>query len=146
MIRQATKADIPEVARIGRQFADYYPYKAQYDEERVADSLSAIINMGVILVMIKEEAIIGFIMGVLVPLWYAPTTITAQELAWWMDPEHRKGMAGLKLLTAFEEWAKASGANLIMISDLLIEGEYPIGKILTLKGYQHTERLHMKEV
>jgi hypothetical protein len=146
MIRQATKADIPALVKIGQRFAEYYPCKAKYNEAGVADSFAVIIDTGVILVAVKDGVITGGVAGVLCPLWYSPETIIAQELAWWMEPEHRRGVDGIKILKAFEGWAKEKNATLISISDLQIDGQYPIGILVERLGYKLTERTHIKEV
>lgn len=53
----------------------------------------------------------GFIGGVLAPSYCDPEWIMAVEFFWWA----RDGQ-GMHLLGAFEDWAKASGANEIRIT------------------------------
>jgi GNAT superfamily N-acetyltransferase len=72
---------------------------------------------------------------------------TAVELAWWVDPAYR-GMAGIRLMQAFENEAKRRGLKYVAMSDLVMNGrdETPAARILGIMGYTLTERMHSKEI
>lgn len=59
----------------------------------------------------------------------------AQEIAWYVDPDHRGN--GLELLDAYEAWAIESGAKLISVASL---GKFPDAeRIYARRGYSRLE-------
>lgn len=101
---------------------------------------------GIVLVATIDHEIVGGIVGAVAPLWFNPTIRIASELSWWVSEEHRGGTVGVKLLWAFEAWAKEQGAAVVSMSDLVIGGEMPAGRLLEKLGYVATERTHIKKV
>jgi len=150
MIRLATRDDVPALLTMGRSFIQYSEYRAINDhltDEQLANGISAVIDCGVSFVAVDGERIIGFILGMVGPLWFATHIQTAVELAWWVDPAYR-GMAGIRLMKAFENEAKRRGLKYVAMSDLVMNGrdETPAARILGIMGYTLTERMHSKEI
>jgi GNAT superfamily N-acetyltransferase len=150
MIRPATRDDVPALLTMGRSFIQYSEYRALNDhltDEQLANGISAVIDCGMSFVAVDETKIIGVILGLIGPLWFAPHMQTAVELAWWVDPAHR-GMAGIRLMQAFENEAKRRGLKYVAMSDLVMNGrdETPAARILGIMGYTLTERMHSKEI
>jgi hypothetical protein len=150
MIRPATRYDVPALLTMGRSFIQYSEYRAINDhvtDEQLTNGISAVIDCGVSFVAVDGERITGFILGVVGPLWFATHIQTAVELAWWVDPAYR-GMAGIRLMQAFEDEAKRRGLKYVAMSDLVMNGrdETPAARILGIMGYTLTERMHSKEI
>lgn len=150
MIRPATRDDVPALLTMGRSFIQYSEYRAINDhvtDEQLTNGISAVIDCGVSFVAVDGERITGFILGVVGPLWFATHIQTAVELAWWVDPAYR-GMAGIRLMRAFEDEAKRRGLKYVAMSDLVMNGrdETPAARILGIMGYTLTERMHSKEI
>lgn len=149
-IRPATHDDLDALLAMGEKFFSFSRFAqfAIFDRDTARASITALIDaeVGVCLVAVIDGEVIGGIVGALSPLWFAPTCLSATEFAWWVSEEHRGGMAGVKLLRSFEQWAKDKGAAMVSLSDLIINGETPAGRLLENLGYLAIERSHVKRV
>ena len=74
----------------------------------------------------------GFIAGLIQPTIISPAPV-AKELGWWASDG-----SGLRLLRAFEAWAKEQGADLVQLSTA------PSGPDLERLGYQAAELAWVK--
>lgn len=71
------------------------------------------------------------------PVWFA------QERLWWIDPAHR-GPAAMRMLAAYEAWAKERGCKFIGMVGM---GEDPaVGALYKRRGYRAAERNFLKAV
>lgn len=146
-IRKATLEDMPQLMAMGEQFAQYAPYDVEYSAASTEQFLIGLWNMGgVTLVSEVDGRIAGAICGAISPVWYAPSTRIAGELAWWVDPNHRGGRHAIGLVKAFEQWAKDNGASFVSLCDMRINGDYPAGPLFERMGYHTAERTHTKEI
>ena len=146
MIRHATAADIDALVPMAWRFIQFAPHAPMVGatDDQVRASIAMVIEHGVILVAEQGGALTGMLMGILNPIWFAPATRCAVELAWWIEPEHRGGMAAIRLVNAFEEWAKAQGAAMVTMCDLVVDGQPPVGDIIMRLGYTPSERTFVK--
>lgn len=156
-IRPATLDDVPAMVELGAQFLATSPYAdyAEIDGGALADTLADMIEADHALVLVATVsnaapdlgAVIGGIVGTLAPLWFAPSTLVAMEMAWFVHPAHR-GTAGLALARQFERWAIDNGVDLIAFSELRGAGAdaWPVGEALAKAGYTAAERTHIKGV
>lgn len=147
-VRPATVEDAPRLVELGRAFFAFSPYAAlaDYATERAAASVASVIQIGCGFVAADEDELVGAILGLLAPLWFDPSARVATEMAWWVAPEHRKGTAGIRLHTAFGQWARDRGATHIALSDLVIDGGTPAGELIPRLGYTLVERMHVKRI
>lgn len=106
MIRQATKYDKIQLQEMMRMFRDESPIQ-QYkdiDNPEYFDSLvdSIIAGRGVIFI----EDNVGFIIGLISPVIWCDKTLAMYELAWYVKPQYRMGIVGVRLLKAYLDYAK----------------------------------------
>jgi N-acetylglutamate synthase-like GNAT family acetyltransferase len=106
VIRQATKYDKIQLQEMIRMFRDESPIE-QYkdiDNPEYFDSLvdSIIAGRGVIFI----EDNVGFIIGLISPVIWCNKTLAMYELAWYVKPEYRMGMVGIRLLKQYIDYAK----------------------------------------
>ena len=113
-------------------------------DAQVRLTIEMLIEHGVILLAEHDGNAIGMLMGIMNPIWFAPSTRCAVELAWWIEPEHRGGMHAIRLVKAFEDWAKEQGAAMVTMCDLVVDGQPPVGDIIVRLGYVPTERTFVK--
>ena len=148
IVRRATVADIDALIEMGKSFLSYSKYgqAVPFDHDQMAKGLCGVIDHGVIFVAEKHGEIIGGLVGARSQMWFAPDTLIASELAWWVKPEHRGSKLSIRLLHEFERWGKANGAKLIAMSDLVIDGDNPAGRLIEKLGYALVERAHVKGV
>jgi N-acetylglutamate synthase-like GNAT family acetyltransferase len=106
VIRQATKYDKIQLQEMMRMFRDESPIQ-QYkdiDNPEYFNSLvdSIIAGRGVIFI----EDNVGFIMGIISPVVWCDKTYAMYELAWYVKPQYRMGMVGVRLLKSYLNYAK----------------------------------------
>jgi hypothetical protein len=66
---------------------------------------------------------------------------TASELFWWVNPTAR-GRAGLRLLQAFEAWARAQGAAVVQ----MIAPTEAVGRLYARFGYVPVEMTYQRRL
>ena len=148
MVRQATEQDVDQLTAMAREFIGYSAYGTMIApaDDDIRTGIISVIRSGVMFVAEIEGKLVGVIAGIIAPMWFAPSISCAVELAWWVDPAHRMTRIPFRLIAALEEWARESGARLLCMSELVINGETPIARMLSRMGYVNTERSHVKEI
>jgi GNAT superfamily N-acetyltransferase len=75
----------------------------------------------------------------------APNILTGQhyadEIAWWVDPEHRKSRAAHRLLCAAENWARQKGLSVLK---MVAPAGSEIGTFYERRGYVLVESAYQK--
>ena len=146
-IRIATVEDAAVLTAMGRDFLQYSEYRnLEVTDEQMQAGIAQIIAFECSFVAEMEGRVIGAILGVTGPLWFAAHVRTAIELAWWVDPAYRTTSAGIRLLKAFEDHAHNLNVQYIAMSDLVVQGDTPVARLLGRMGYSVTERMHTKEI
>lgn len=150
IIRSATQEDLPKLVAMGMGFlqSSVYARCLAPSVEGMEAGVKAVLDNGVVLVAVDGDRLLGGIVGIAAPLWCQPETLVAIELAWWMQPEHRNSAAGVRLLFAFEDWAKQQGLAMVVLSDLVPTDrtKQDITPMLDRLGYQMVERSHIKAI
>ena len=144
IIRKATHDDIFDLLVLARGFSKEAPAMHKWDKDKTEAMLKMCIDgtATTILVMETEGEVVGGIVGVIQPLFMSHT-IVAAELAWFVAPS-RRGKGALKLLRAFEGWAKDNGADYITMAD--IRGIADLSKLYERQGYELSEAAYSKKV
>lgn len=106
MIRQATKYDRIQLQEMIRMFRDESPIE-QYKDIDNPDYFNSLVDSiiagrGVIFI----EDNVGFIIGLISPVIWCDKTLAMYELAWYVKPEYRMGIVGVRLLKAYIDYAK----------------------------------------
>lgn len=145
-IRKALFGDIDALVALGERFFAFSAYSAafSFDASEARQAIAALLESGCVFVAEKSGELVGGIAGIISSPWFCPSKKTAVELAWWVDDSHRNGLAGVRLLRAFEEWGRQSGASFCTLTDLVIEGIAPASDLFVALGYALTERAHVK--
>jgi GNAT superfamily N-acetyltransferase len=148
MVRQANEQDIDQLTAMARDFIGYSAYGTMISpsDDDIRTGISAIIRSGGMFVAEVDGKIVGAIAGAIAPMWFAPSIPCAIELAWWVDPSHRMTRIPFRLMATLETWAKDAGAKFLCMSELVVDGETPIARMLARMGYINTERSHVKEI
>ncbi len=113
MIREATSTDLPRVVEMGRTFLLSGPYRDIIEDNpevplRLAEKLVEH-PQAKILVEEQDGKLVGVFCFLLYPHYYSGL-MTAAEMIWYVEPEARKTMAGLRLKWEAEKMAKKLGA------------------------------------
>lgn len=157
MIRHAVESDVPQLVKMGQDFLRSTAYQGLIPENLSAMESAARMlidrtpDTGVILVADVgtpvDSALVGML-GLVLTAHPISGESVASELWWWVDPAFR-GITGIKLLRAAQQWAIALGANKIyMIApDADVETLYrKMGYRKIEVGYQLVLNESMKEI
>lgn len=147
IIRHGTMDDMAECLVMAENFYQVAGYKSviPFCAETTAKYFKmALDGFGCMSVAEKEGKLVGFIVGLVSPSLVNENYLVGTELAWWMEPEHRKGSAGIRLLRHIEKSAKEIGC--ILWSMMCLEEQAPekIEKMYLSEGYKKTERTFTK--
>ncbi|MGD9682609.1 MAG: GNAT family N-acetyltransferase [Candidatus Obscuribacterales bacterium] len=145
-VRVATLDDLNTLVRFSRKFQKNSPYKGmEFSNERTRQTLEAIIRTnglkGIVLVALKGSEAVGMIVAM---ADYPPMSsdLMSTELAWWIEPEHRKSRRSLLLFETYEAWAKKIGCK--YIHSAYLEGSTELTSFYNRKGYKKVETSFLK--
>lgn len=147
--REATEEDCDAVTSLGLQFISRLKTNASPSADRARESFLAVIDNPNAVVFVAEKGgeVVGFLAGMVVPLWFDALDWSAVELAWWLDPEHRGGSAAVRLVQMFESWASDRGVHRVVLSDVEFEdAAQPAGALIERLGYTLVERAFSKQI
>ena len=142
MIRPANDSDLAWILAEGKRFFDASGYGAvcTYRPEDVAKTL---LRCQIVLVDDQHRAMAA---AGLFPAFMDSQTLMAQELFWWVSPEHRGTGVAIELLEAMENAAKQLGARaMLMLCIDRLDGNKVAG-IYKRRGYRAAERLFMRKL
>jgi len=144
VIRQATKYDRIQLQEMIKMFRDESPIE-QYKDIDNPDYFNSLVDSiiagrGVIFI----EDNIGFIMGIISPIVWCDKTYAMYELAWYVKPQYRMGMVGVRLLKAYIDYAKQlkeqGRIKLFTITKMISSPDFDYSKL----GFQKIEENWMQ--
>lgn len=147
MIRPATIEDIPRIVELGNMLHQESRYAAiSFSEEKVAALMKHLIQVdGVVFVAEVDGEIVGGIAGGVTEFWFS-TEKQAFDYSFFLAPDARHGMQAVRLMVAFESWAKLRGARQV---DMGITTDIHVDKsarLYTGMGYKDCGKLFVKEI
>ena len=145
MIRPADIGDLPDIVRMGRDFASVSGAPFPFDAESAITTIRNLIASpsGVVLVA-DIGPIVGMTGALIHPHYFNSSHITGQELFWWIDPPYRGSKIGLEMFHSLEEWARSSGANSFSMIALHAQNPEKIGRLYERNGYVPLENSYTK--
>ncbi len=90
-----------------------------------------------------DGALVGYVCYVLVHNLHYKSQFVADCDIFWLDPDHRKGTLGMRLIQASERFVITHGVNQIVTRTKL---HLDIGPLLERLGYEPIERVYTKLV
>jgi GNAT superfamily N-acetyltransferase len=147
VIRLATIDDVPQCLEMGRAFhEESKTLEIEFDKDSAEKTLLHLMSdkNSVLLVVERDGRLIGMAAAMAYPHYLNLKTKVAQEMFWWVAPEARGGMSGVKLLGALESWADEAGCSALTMICLPIDG--PAETIYQRSGYRAVERSYIKRV
>lgn len=110
MIRQADRWDIPNIIELLKNYRTATPWDrlSQCDNENyIIQILTHILTgAGVIFVSEKEKSLLGILIAVKNINMWDPTIVQLDEIAYWVEPEHRGGTVGYRLIKQYVDYAQ----------------------------------------
>lgn len=118
MIRPATTVDIPRMVALGRVMHGESPVfcRLAFDADKSAATIANVIasESGFAYVSEHDGVVIGGMLAMVTQHWFSPDLV-ACDLALFIDPEYRGGMSAVRLVSAYADWAKGTGAALVQM-------------------------------
>jgi GNAT superfamily N-acetyltransferase len=140
-MRNAKHSDLLELVQMGREFAE--AAKVPFDRDKFAETVEGLIDSDEGVILISPA---GMIAGVVYDSFFHPDFRVAQELFWWVRPEHRGNRLGIALLGGFEEWAVQKDAKRVIMVALQELTPRKVGKLYIGRGYTPLEHSYSKEL
>lgn len=120
IVRPATHDDIPRIVDMAQRFYPTSGYEriAPLAKESAAGLVIVAAERGVMLVAEVDGDLAGMACLVVEPYLFNVEVVIAQEIVWWIEPEHRGGMLAVRLLKASIDACAALGATVIRMATL----------------------------
>jgi len=147
LIRKAQISDIDDLVKLSDEFfkEGLNDYGMEMGEDCVRASLNQYIDNLILFVAYKDGELVGFIGGTINYSTFNKNQIIAQETAWFVSKKHRNGTIGLKLISAFENECKDSGANFVIMVHMNNLNSSKLYKLYGRRGYKVLETHYIKE-
>lgn len=148
MIRPATEADIPAIARLGKQFHAQAQWAdvLDYSEADCTASLAQYLPLPQFICLVADEGgLVGMVAGVLAPVYFKADHLSGEELFWWVSDRASQGV-GIRLLVALENEAKARGAKSFQMKSIARLNGDRMAKLYERRGYRASEHTFIKRL
>lgn len=144
MIREATAADIPRIVELGSRSLVDGPYRDELDnpEQSAATALSVIRSQNGKVLLAEDGGRVVGLLGFVVYPHYFTGKLTAIELMWYVEPEHRSSFAAIALLRAGQRIAKTMGATKMQFTAPTED----VGRMYEMLGYSKLEVAYQKSL
>lgn len=139
MIRSGKESDLDRIVEMSGEFWAESPFDDPFEPEHVRIMAALCIETDMLAVYEKDGVVFGFCCGIAGPLLGSSGVMIGTEVAWWIDPEHRSGRAGMGLLKAMEERAKAAGCKYWAMMYMHTSMPEQIESIYRKLGYKQAE-------
>lgn len=116
-LRMATPDDLAALAVLGREMHQSSSYAPMdYDINRLKETLGDLIDKSQFVVVAEATngEVIGGMVGMCTQSWFGADMV-ANDLALFVTPDSRGGMAAVKMVKAFVQWARLAGAKQIRL-------------------------------
>lgn len=146
-LRIAAVEDLPRLAHLAEEFYSSTDVLHGFHLDRFIALWTTLLGngSGVVFLLEKGGEIIGTIGGVCYPETYSPRLIS-QEFHMFIAKEHRGGFGLLKLMRAFENWAREKGCTEVRIAHLHDLQPERLGPFYQRLGYKQLEVNYMKKL
>ncbi len=94
--------------------------------------------------MAEKEKLVGMAGALVYPFYFCSSHLTAQEIFWWVDPEHR-GIGSL-LFDALLDEVKKSGAHSLSMIALETLNPEKVGEFYKSRGFRPSDRSYIKRL
>lgn len=149
-LKLATKDDLPRLHELFREFLQHSPYRTlKYDYDKVQTLfLETIDNREAFLYLVDVDElglIQGFLLASKIQTLFSIESI-GTEIAWWIEPLSRNFKTAVKMLDAYEYWAKLVGCKFASLAHLANGKGDTLTKWYNRRGYTLQESAFIKEM
>jgi GNAT superfamily N-acetyltransferase len=150
-VRTATVDDIQEVYRLCKLFKEISPYADHpISDDHFFSFLKHYLKPNPTehnVFVYERDGLKGLIAGqITVGSHFFDEHRIATELVWYVEPELRHGMAPIRLLQAYEQWAELMGCKKISLSAVENKFRPTLSRMYEKMGYVSTEETFVRDV
>lgn len=141
-IREATSGDVDALVAMGTRFlGSVYAQKIRANADALRQfSLGLLASHDAVIYVAERHGAVVGMMGLMRYVHPMSGELTASEVMWWVDPEHRG--CGVRLFRVGEAWATAPGVTVIQ----MIAPSPDVERFYARVGYEPVERTFQKRV
>lgn len=144
IVKYDDEQHLQQLLTLGRRMLDESRFRDfDYDEAKLA-KLAASPRCLVLMNIVNEQAV-GFFAGI-VQQHYFGKDLAGYDLAMYLEPEHRGGIAAVRFIKRFEDWCKEQGARTINLGSSAEITTDTARKLYTGLGYKECGFLSHKEI
>lgn len=149
-VRRATLSDLATLVEMGRAMQQESPRYARFDfdDGKVQQLIATLIDLdgpGCALVATVDETIVGMLGGILVEHFFGRDTYAA-DLVVYVYPAHRGGTTVVRLVKAFEDWARSKGALECCVGVSTEIASTRVSALYRALGYRMAGYSHLKDI
>lgn len=147
-IRDANHSDIIDILLLCKQFAKEVPdflATSDINTTKISDSLKELINSpyGFVRVVCSNNTVVGALVAVASEMLFNDKLL-AQELMFWLEPEHRNGKTSVKLIKEYVKWAEDTECSLVRLSTVDKSTGSKAGILFQRQGFSCAEESYVK--
>lgn len=148
MIRKAKESDAERIIVLINKFFNesLSYYGLRFNQETILETVFFHIKNHIVFVAEEDNIIVGVIGGVIAKSLFDRSQDIAQETMWYVDPEYRGGIVGIRLIKAFEKECKNLGANFIVMIHMSNLYSDTLHRFYKIHGYTFIEQHYIKEI
>jgi N-acetylglutamate synthase-like GNAT family acetyltransferase len=146
MIRLATEDDFPAIIELCREFWTHTQFSEDFDAEHCLGMVKLSHDHELLAVLVVNDIVQGFCAAVKSFLLASTQAMTATELAWWVNPDHRGGKNGVVLLQFMEQLAKDQGIKYWSMVSMESSMPETINRMYERLGYTKSETIYTKVI
>ena len=146
MIRDAIEGDFPEILDMCEQFWSHTIYTEAFDREHTAGMVQMAFDHKLLLVVDIKGRACGFLAAIKAPLLASRESSHAVELAYWINPECRRGGDAINLMRAIEDRARAVDVKYFNFVALESSEPKKAERIYNHMGYEKSETSYTKVI
>lgn len=141
-VREATADDTARLVEMAQRFLAESRYGQLFgaDPLRLGALVATCLALGVIFVAEVEDGIIGMLALVAVPDPFSDVRY-ADEIAWWVEPAHRAGIVGPRLLMRAQNWTRSQRLPFLK---MVAPADTQVGGFYERVGFRAIETSYIK--
>jgi GNAT superfamily N-acetyltransferase len=138
---------LDKIRALGDTFYEQAKLPGKFRLNSFANSWHTILNLklGALWRADQDHRLTGLLGGIFSPD-LCDGVIVAQEAFWFVHPDYRGGMTGIRLFHAFEDWSKEIGASRIIMAHLTNSMPEKLKSFYQRSGFREVETTYMREL
>lgn len=143
MIRLATEDDFNSILLMCADFWKHTQFTEEFEPDHTLNMVKMAHEHG-LLAVVDCDGVVGFCAGVKMFLLGSTQALCATEVAYWLNPDHRKGKNGIALLLFMEELVKEQNIKYWTMVSMQSSMPEIVGQMYERMGYVHSETSYTK--